>query len=958
MSSFVAQNRKIDSLLNVIKKAKLDTNKINVLNELANEYTEINEFIKAEEHCNDALFLSGKLKHQRGTAVTYFNLADVYYSQRIYQKAKDNIVKAIEHYKLLNLKRSLALSYNVLGNIEDELSNKGSAKKAYFETFSIGKQTEDKKLLATSSWNLARIFSAQVSDSTITMYELAKQYYLEINNKKQAGLCEYYIGNFYFLIRNFNKAEKHFTKAVREFIQISDQKNCGLSYMMLGSSLTELRAFDKAKLFLDSCYYYYQLVNYKSGIADYNYRLGNLSLAQGEYDSAISSFEKSYNLFKEIDNKIMCVHNLTRISETRTEIGDYIKAQEFGFKALKQSEEAKNKNLIMSCLLTIGNVFEKIHENKKALEYNQKGLMIGREINNRGSVSILLNNIGYNYEFLGQYDLALTNLFESLKLKREINLEQGTYITLINIGHVYEQMQELDSAEKYTAISYSVGTKYDQKKAIAYSASQLGRLYFKLKNIELAEKYATIALEAARKIKSPEFERDALETLYKNHQSRGDNEKAFKFYREYISIRDSLYNTDKNKDIIRIELNNEFQNKEFALKVELEKREAIQKANYERQEAINQIEKERVKNNLYILGKENELKQLALTKAELFIQQKQLQADQQEKQLEILHKDKLIKEADAKQKSEEISRQKFVRNVFIIGAILLLIFAFFVLRNLKQTKKVNKIIAQQKSNVELQKQLVDEKQKEIIESITYARHLQEAILPPFDFINKYLLRNFILYLPKDLVAGDFYWAEKVGDWFFIAAADSTGHGVPGAMVSVVCSNALNRSIKEFNLIDTGQILDKTRELVLETFEKSTRDVKDGMDISLLSINLVNKSIFWSGANNPLWYIQNEELREIKANKQPIGKTESPTSFTTHKIEYVENTSIYLFTDGFADQFGGPKGKKFKYKQFSDLILKHNKLSINEQSSLLKKVFLEWKGNLEQVDDVCVIGIKI
>ncbi len=316
-------------------------------------------------------------------------------------------------------------------------------------------------------------------------------------------------------------------------------------------------------------------------------------------------------------------------------------------------------------------------------------------------------------------------------------------------------------------------------------------------------------------------------------------------------------------------------------------------------------------------------------------------------------------------KDSELSNSKQAIVYFALIIIVFLILVFFVIRSNYLRKQVNKVLLQQKEiiesqkfEVESQKHLVEEKQKEIIDSISYAKRLQEAILPSQAFINKYIPNNFIWYKPKDIVAGDFYWAEELNDLFFIAVADSTGHGVPGAMVSVVCCNALNRSLKEFNLTDTGQILDKTRTLVLETFEKSTNEVNDGMDISLLCIDKKNNNIFWSGANNPLWYIQNNELKEIKANKQPIGKTEYPKPFTTHSIDYQENTTFYLFTDGFADQFGGPNGKKFKYKQFSDLLIKHTSLSQNEQVVMIDDVFTAWKGNLEQVDDVCVIGIKI
>jgi len=193
---------------------------------------------------------------------------------------------------------------------------------------------------------------------------------------------------------------------------------------------------------------------------------------------------------------------------------------------------------------------------------------------------------------------------------------------------------------------------------------------------------------------------------------------------------------------------------------------------------------------------------------------------------------------------------------------------------------------------------------------------------------------------------------------FIAAADSTGHGVPGAMVSVVCSNALNRAVNEFNKLSTGEILDKTRELVLETFAKSGEEIKDGMDISLLCINKTAKQITWSGANNQLRFIQNNTLIGIKADKQPIGKTDNPMPFTTHTIEYSIGDMFYLTTDGYADQFGGPKGKKHKYKPLLDLFVTIHHLPVNEQLEMLSASFDKWKGNLEQVDDVTIIGVRV
>ena len=281
----------------------------------------------------------------------------------------------------------------------------------------------------------------------------------------------------------------------------------------------------------------------------------------------------------------------------------------------------------------------------------------------------------------------------------------------------------------------------------------------------------------------------------------------------------------------------------------------------------------------------------------------------------------------------------------------------------EQNQLLENKVQERTSELVQQKHIVEEKQKEIIESINYAKRLQQAILPPLELIDSHLPDNFIFYRPKDIIAGDFYWMERTDDLIFIAAADCTRHGVPGALVSVVYSNALNRAVKEFRMKLPGEILDKTRELVLETFEKSTDEVKDGMDISLLCIDRKKQKVIWSGAYNPLWYVESKEndsyeLKEIKADKQPIGKSDHYRRFTSHEINFLKGTTFYLFTDGYADQFGGPSGKKFKYKPLQELLLSVQNVSLREQAVILNDAFEKWKNNLDQVDDVCLIGIKL
>ncbi len=292
------------------------------------------------------------------------------------------------------------------------------------------------------------------------------------------------------------------------------------------------------------------------------------------------------------------------------------------------------------------------------------------------------------------------------------------------------------------------------------------------------------------------------------------------------------------------------------------------------------------------------------------------------------------------------------RLYFILAHLTLFMAIFFIILYFRSVSENYEAELEQKNKI------ISHKNTEMIDSIQYARRLQQAILPPVSEIKELIPESFILYKPKDIVAGDFYFAEQKGDYFFVAAADCTGHGVPGALVSIVCSNALKRAVMEFNLTRPGIILDKVTELVVETFKRSNQDVKDGMDVSLCVINLKTREISWAGANNPLWYISHNQLNEIKATKQAVGKNERYQAFITHSMHLPVGSLIYLFSDGYADQFGGPNGKKFKYRQLADLLLSISPHSMEEQRIKLEQVFEEWRGDNEQVDDVCVIGIRL
>jgi serine phosphatase RsbU (regulator of sigma subunit) len=338
--------------------------------------------------------------------------------------------------------------------------------------------------------------------------------------------------------------------------------------------------------------------------------------------------------------------------------------------------------------------------------------------------------------------------------------------------------------------------------------------------------------------------------------------------------------------------------------------------------------------------------------------------------------------------SDFVEEIKHSQDVIIIGFILVLFFTVYILKSYRDKNKANdKLIEQQaeileknsllknaNDEISMAKNEIEEKSHEILDSINYAKRIQTAILPPPSYWNNQLTESFVLYIPKDIVAGDFYWMETIGNEVLFAAADCTGHGVPGAMVSVVCHNALNRVVREFGMHQPAEILDKVTDLVIETFERSDHEVKDGMDICLVGLTLDTMQLEYAGAHNPLWLIRegNKEyeglslnleldgksLYEIKADKQPVGKFAYRKKFTYNKIDLQKGDVIYLSTDGFPDQFGGSKGKKLKSKAFKNLLVDLSSKDIAEQKQILENSFTEWMGDFEQLDDVCVIGVKI
>ena len=642
--------------------------------------------------------------------------------------------------------------------------------------------------------------------------------------------------------------------------------------------------------------------------------IGIMNMAVGNIDKALEYYLKSLAIQEEIGDQMGIVSSLNNIGSLYDDKGELDQARRYFVRAIQANMELKDLYYLGFSYNGLGQIYHFKGNIPKALTYHHRALTIRKEVGDKQGEAYSYNNLAAIYRSQKNYKQALEYIINSQKIQHEIGDLRGEALCFNNIGIIYSHQGKNKEALDQFRIAQSIRLEIRDKKGLAYSLSCIGAEYLALgdeavamefyeqclalreelgdKNgiaaihidmgwihyhngkLNLAKKHGDIAYGLAQGGHSENL-RDAAKFLSEVYESKGNGNKAFKLYKEYVLMKDSIINEDNQQTTIQRQAQYE----------------------YEVKKAVDDAETE---------------KQLAIGE-------------------------------------EKQSRQRVVIYAVVAVSLLIAFVLFFVFNRLRLTRK-------QKHMIETAHNELEEKNQEIMDSITYAKRIQSAILPPEKVVKEYLEESFILYKPKDIVAGDFYWMEHKDGRILFAAADCTGHGVPGAMVSVVCNNGLNRSVREHGLIDPGKILDKTREIVVQEFEKSEEEVKDGMDIALCSLE--GNTLLYAGAHNPLWIIRNGEIIETKANKQPIGKFTHAVPFTTHRFELEPNDTLYIFSDGFIDQFGGPKGKKLKAKAFREMLLRIQKLSMEEQKQTIDREFEAWKGDLEQIDDVCVIGVRV
>ncbi len=593
------------------------------------------------------------------------------------------------------------------------------------------------------------------------------------------------------------------------------------------------------------------------------------------------------------------------------------------------------------------------------LKYCEQALQLAEKLNYDHGRMYALNSLGTIYEDMGDYSKALDAHTRGLTLAEKDNdlVEQGTIH--MNISQVFESMgdnlKELEHLRK--AVDIYTGLK--DKEGTCVTNNSLGNSYLRLDSIDKAKNCFKISLDLAIETRLSIAQAHAYGGLAKCFQLEGDTEKSDIVMRRELDILDSL-----NNDY-------EYSQAEFSYAVLL-----MSRGDYARSEklffdALDKFGKigmlDEEKDAWQMLSKNYErsnqpVKALAAWKKYTALKDSMVSENvlRHQHDLEAIYQNeknedeiKHLHEVGAEKDKVEAKQHQIVV-VLIVGCVLLLLF-LFVLYNRSQLRK--------KTNVQLEKQnaIIEEKNKDITDSINYARRIQEAILPTKELKYRIFPNAFVLFQPRDIVSGDFYWFTEKNGKRLIAAVDCTGHGVPGAFMSMIGNAFLNEIVNEKGITQPSEILNQLRQNVVNALKQSDAESenKDGMDIALCSFDENFSRVEFAGAFNPMWMIRNGELKIFQADKEPVGfQSATSTPFTNHSIELQKGDTIYIFSDGFADQFGGPKGKKFKYSLFQKTLLDIQHKPMAEQEKFLINTFSDWKGDLEQVDDVIVIGIRV
>lgn len=685
-------------------------------------------------------------------------------------------------------------------------------------------------------------------------------------------------------------------------------------------------------------------------------------------NKALLLAKKTHNEAEESDLLYVLALNQYRVDNFKASKHLFLKSARLFFLQ-------KNMNRLNSIALFMGLCQESEGNYVKALKFYNLHYKISEFLNDEKKQANALNNIGNIYETLGDYSKSLENHYKSLAVSTKLKFNVGISRSYNNIANLYADQNNHEKAIEFYYKSVELDDSEKQPESVIESLSNLGTAYAEIKNYKKSLEYFDKALQKSE----GESYLSQRSNLFLNkgllYVLMKDETLATQCFDESIRIAKQI------EDDVQIayvyaayaKLKADKRSYNDAEKMYLEGLKIAENSTVS--ELITQIHQSL--SDLYLSMKQPEK---ALIHYKSYIETRDYQniddakrtADKQELKFEF-DKEKIEYEKEQEKKNLVIEDEKKMQKIFSysIAAILILtlIFFVFIYNRYKLTQRQKILISEQKQEVEHQKHIVEEKQKEIVDSINYAQRIQYALLANKQLLDSNLPDYFLYFQPKDVVSGDFYWASFTKassangqrNLFYLVTADSTGHGVPGAIMSMLNIACLNESIKADQLIEPADILNSTRQKIIHHLmhDGSLEGGKDGMDCSLISFDFEHFKLTYAAANNPIWIVRQDMLIALPADKMPIGKHDKDNiPFKQTEVELQKGDIVYTFTDGYADQFGGPKGKKFKYKQLEELLLSIHTKPMSTQHDILRQSLNDWKGDLEQVDDICVIGIRI
>ncbi|MBL4754002.1 MAG: tetratricopeptide repeat protein, partial [Flavobacteriales bacterium] len=604
--------------------------------------------------------------------------------------------------------------------------------------------------------------------------------------------------------------------------------------------------------------------------------------------------------------------------------GNYPLALSHYLEALQIREQLEEKKEIAFHLGQIGIVYFRQGDYPKTLDYFLKALIIGEELGHQSTIAKNLSNIGIVYKKQADYPKALEYYLRALKIHEELGTKAAIAANLSNIGLVYKSLKVYPKALEYEFKALKIFEEIGEKTGIATNLNNIGAIF----------------------------------------ESQGDCSKALEYYFKGLKMCEEI----GAKRSMVIQLGNIGTCYTQLLKYAVAEPYLLQAL--ELADSIGSIsEKMGIENHLSELYKETgqyqkayeHYKDYSIIKDSLFNEDKSKEVGKLEAGFEYTKKLALEQAEHSKQSAlaaSESRRQKVV--MFAISGGLLLLLVFFILL-------INRFRLKQKANILLKAKniMIESQRTNILNSINYAKRIQQSILVSEETIQTHFPESFIYYEPKDIVSGDFYWFSQQNEKSIIAIIDCTGHGVPGAFLSMIGNTLMNEIINEKQIIDPAVILSKLHSSILNSFQHADENGQshDGMDMALCVIDQKSKMIQFSGAMNPLYVVRNGGLETIKANLQSIGgrsiragKKVDPI-FTGHEIPIEKDMTIYMFSDGYMDQFGGEKRKKFTGQRFKQLLSENSGLKMNQQKAALSQAMGDWKGSHKQIDDMLVMGVK-